>query len=101
MPIAPWTRLGPYEILAPIGADGTGEICKVRDTLLDSIVAVKVSRGQFPERFEREATAVASLNQPHIFMPRDVGPNYPVIVPIRKTGSLLEVLDQRQAELPK
>ena len=60
----PGDRLGPYEIVAPIGAGGMGEVYKARDTRLDRVVAIKVSREQFSERFEREARAVAALNHP-------------------------------------
>ena len=66
MPLAPATRLGPYEILALLGAGGMGEVYKARDTRLDRVVAVKVSNDQFSERFEREAQAVAALNHSHI-----------------------------------
>ena len=55
MPLTSGTRLGPYEILAPIGAGGMGEVWKARDTRLDRTVAIKVSSEQFTERFEREA----------------------------------------------
>ena len=71
------TQLGPYEILAPIGAGGMGEVYKARDTRLDRIVAIKVSKEQFSERFEREARAVAALNHPHICQLYDVGPELP------------------------
>jgi eukaryotic-like serine/threonine-protein kinase len=79
MPLAPGERLGPYEILAPIGAGGMGEVYRARDTRLDRTVAIKVSKGQFSERFEREARAVAALNHPHICTLYDVGPNYLVM----------------------
>ncbi len=79
MPLAPGTTLGPYEILGPVGAGGMGEVYRARDTRLDRIVAVKVSKEQFSERFEREARAVAALNHPNICHLYDVGPNYLVM----------------------
>jgi eukaryotic-like serine/threonine-protein kinase len=79
MALAPATRLGPYEILTPVGAGGMGEVYKARDTRLDRIVAVKISNEQFSERFEREAHAVASLNHPHVCTLHDIGPNYLVM----------------------
>ena len=79
MPLAAATKLGPYEILAPIGAGGMGEVYKARDTRLDRTVAVKVSTEQFSERFEREARAIAQLNHPNICQLYDVGPNYLVM----------------------
>jgi predicted Ser/Thr protein kinase len=79
MPLSAGDRLGPYEILAPIGAGGMGEVYKARDTRLDRIVAVKVSKTEFSERFEREARAIATLNHPHICQLYDVGPNYLVM----------------------
>jgi serine/threonine-protein kinase len=75
----PGDRLGPYEILAPIGAGGMGEVYKARDTRLDRIVAIKTSAAQFTERFEREARAIAALNHPHICALYDVGPDYLVM----------------------
>ena len=79
MPVAPGTRLGPYEIVALIGAGGMGEVYKARDTRLGRDVAIKVSAEQFGDRFEREARAVAALNHPHICHLYDVGPNYLVM----------------------
>jgi eukaryotic-like serine/threonine-protein kinase len=79
MPLAIGERLGPYEIIAPLGSGGMGEVFKARDTRLDRIVAVKISKQEFTERFEREARAVAALNHPHICQLYDVGPNYLVM----------------------
>ena len=72
-------KLGPYEILASIGAGGMGEVYRARDTRLNREVAIKVSAERFSERFEREARAIASLNHPNICTLFDVGPNYLVM----------------------
>jgi serine/threonine protein kinase/Tol biopolymer transport system component len=72
-------RLGPYEMVAPIGAGGMGEVYKARDTRLKRDVAIKVCAAQFSERFEREARVIASLNHPNICQLYDVGPNYLVM----------------------
>src|SRR5262245_43976843 len=77
--------LGPYEILGAIGAGGMGEVYKARDTRLDRTVAIKLSKEQFSERFEREARAVAALNHPNICTLYDVGPNYLVMEYIEGT----------------
>src|SRR5579871_604630 len=72
MALAAGTRLGPYEVAAPIGAGGMGEVYRARDTNLDRDVAIKVlpsSFAQEPERlarFEREAKVLAALNHPNI-----------------------------------
>jgi eukaryotic-like serine/threonine-protein kinase len=58
MTIAPGTKLGPYEILAPIGAGGMGEVWKARDTRLGRIVAIKTAKEQCSERFKQEARAI-------------------------------------------
>jgi eukaryotic-like serine/threonine-protein kinase len=79
MPLVNGTRLGPYEIVAPLGSGGMGDVYKARDTRLDRIVAIKVSKEAFSERFEREARAVATLNHPHICTLHDVGPDYLVM----------------------
>src|SRR6202521_329245 len=71
--------LGPYVLLAPIGAGGMGEVWKARDTHLDRIVAVKRLKGQHSARFEQEARAIAALNHPHICQIFDIGPDYLVL----------------------
>ncbi len=72
MTLAPGTRLGPYEILSPLGAGGMGEVYRARDTRLERDVAIKLlsdALSKDPEhlaRFEREARVLAALNHPHI-----------------------------------
>ena len=79
MSLSEGTRLGPYEILSPIGAGGMGEVYKARDTKLDRFVAVKVLPEEFvadPERlrrFEQEARAAAALSDPNILVLHDFG----------------------------
>src|SRR6201984_2737805 len=72
-------KLGPYEILAPLGTGGMGEVYRARDPRLNRDVAIKVSAAQFSERFAREAQAIAALNHPNICQIYDVGPNYLVM----------------------
>jgi Tol biopolymer transport system component len=79
MPLSPGDRLGPYEIVSPIGAGGMGEVYKARDPRLGRDVAIKVSAQQFTDRFEREARAIAALNHTNICILHDVGPNYLVM----------------------
>ena len=79
MMLTPGTRLGPYEIVTPIGAGGMGEVYKGRDTRLGRMVAIKVAQERFSERFAREARAVAALNHPNICQLYDVGPDYLVM----------------------
>jgi eukaryotic-like serine/threonine-protein kinase len=79
MPLATGDKLGPYEIVALLGAGGMGEVYRARDPRLNRDVAIKVSKEQFSERFEREARAVAALNHPNIAHLYDVGPNYLVM----------------------
>jgi Tol biopolymer transport system component len=73
MTISAGTRLGPYEVVAPAGAGGMGDVYRARDTRLDRDVAVKTVKGPFTERFEREARAISSLNHPNICTLYDVG----------------------------
>src|SRR5689334_12311056 len=79
MPLSAGEKLGPYEILAPIGAGGMGEVYKARDTRLDRAVAVKVLPthvARVPEaraRFEREARTVSALNHPNVCTLFDIG----------------------------
>src|SRR6266536_5957720 len=79
MALAAGTRLGPYEILAALGAGGMGEVYKARDTRLDRVVAIKQLTPQHGDRFQREARAIAALNHPHICQVYDVGPDYLVL----------------------
>jgi serine/threonine protein kinase len=78
-PLGRGAKLGPYEILEPLGAGGMGEVYNARDTRLNRSVAIEVSGAQFSDRFEREARAMAALNHPHICSLYDVGPNYLVM----------------------
>ena len=73
------TRLGPYEILAPLGAGGMGEGYRARDPRMGREVAIKLSAERFSDRFEREVRAVAALNHANICQVYDVGPNYLVM----------------------
>ena len=79
MALSPGDRLGPYDVIAAIGAGGMGEVYKARDTRLDRSVAIKVlpehiaKREDLRARFEREARAVASLNHPNICTLFDIG----------------------------
>src|SRR5689334_8624546 len=73
------TRLGPYEVLSPLGADGMGEVYRARDSRLGRDVAVKILPRHLTEnpearqRFEREARAISSLQHPHICTLHDIG----------------------------
>jgi eukaryotic-like serine/threonine-protein kinase len=79
MPLSAGTRLGPYEILSPIGAGGMGEVYRARDTRLQRDVAIKVLPERVADsakalaRFEREARVVAALSHPNILAIHDVG----------------------------
>src|SRR5687768_14533304 len=79
MPLTTGTKLGPYEILAQIGAGGMGEVYRAKDTRLERTVAIKVLPAHFSEntqmkqRFEREARTISSLSHPNICSIFDVG----------------------------
>src|ERR1700688_1818348 len=73
------SRLGPYEIVSPLGKGGMGEVWRARDPRLNRDVAIKISAQQFTDRFEREARAIAALNHKNICTLYDVGPNYLVM----------------------
>src|SRR5712691_6604076 len=85
MTLAPGARLGPYEVIAPIGTGGMGEVFKARDTRLDRSVAIKVLPAEFGQnaqlrlRFEREAKTISQLDHPHICTLFDVGDDYLVM----------------------
>src|SRR5687768_4633733 len=72
MPLSAGTRLGPYEVIAPLGAGGMGEVYRARDSKLGRDVALKILPDAFAldadrvARFDREAKTLASLNHPHI-----------------------------------
>src|SRR6267154_2803172 len=78
MPLSAGDKLGPYEILSPIGAGGMGQVYKAHDSRLRRNVAIKVlsetiAGGGAWERFEREARAASALNHPNICAIYDVG----------------------------
>src|SRR4029434_6926270 len=78
MPLSSGSRLGPYEIVAPLGAGGMGEVYRARDTRLERTVAIKVlpdhlSSPEAFQRFEREAKTISQLSHPHICALYDVG----------------------------
>src|SRR5436190_20332631 len=79
MPLPAGARLGPYEIVAPLGAGGMGEVYRARDTRLERDVAIKVLRehltaqADIRARFEREAKTVSGLGHPHICTLYDIG----------------------------
>src|SRR5512139_1355762 len=79
MTLTPGSKLGPYELLSPIGAGGMGEVWKARDTRLGRIVAIKTVKEKHSERFKLEARSIAALNHPNICQLHDIGPDYLVL----------------------
>src|SRR6185312_13352589 len=79
MALSTGTRLGPYEIISPLGAGGMGEVYRARDTRLERTVAIKVlpahlsSNPDLRQRLEREAKAISKLSHPHICTLHDIG----------------------------
>jgi serine/threonine protein kinase len=79
MPLSAGTRLGPYQIVAPIGAGGMGEVYRAKDTRLERTVAIKILTEHLSnnpdrhQRFEREARAISALNHAHICTLHDIG----------------------------
>src|SRR3954466_12717556 len=103
MPLSPGTRVGPYEIVAPLGSGGMGEVYRAKDTRLDRLVALKVlpdATAVSPEaleRFRREARAASTLNHPNICTIHDVGSDPPFIAMELLEG---ETLQQRLTRGP-
>ena len=77
--LASGSCLGPYRIESKLGEGGMGEVFRAIDTRLGRAVAIKTTRQQFNDRFEREARTISALNHPHICTLYDVGPNYLVM----------------------
>jgi serine/threonine protein kinase len=79
MPLHAGSKLGPYEIVAPLGSGGMGEVYRARDTRLERTVAVKILPANISadplakQRFEREAKTISGLNHPKICVLHDVG----------------------------
>ncbi len=79
MTLTSGTKLGPYEVVSPLGAGGMGEVYRARDTRLDRTVAIKIlpahlsSNPEAKQRFERQERAISSLNHPNICTLHDVG----------------------------
>lgn len=95
MEVSSGTLLGRYEVIAPLGAGGMGEVYRARDTRLDRIVAVKIlpaelmENAQLRARFEQEAKSISQLNHPNICTLHDVGDNY-IVMELLEGESLAE-----------
>lgn len=100
MQLSAGDRLGPYEIAAPIGKGGMGEVYLGTDTRLGRSVAIKVSSREFNERFEREARAISALNHPNICTLYDVGPNY-LVMELVEGETLAKIIERGPLPLDK
>jgi tetratricopeptide (TPR) repeat protein len=105
--LASGARLGPYEIVSPLGAGGMGEVYRARDTRLDRVVAIKVlpdgvrASPQALERFQREARAASGLNHPNICTIYDVGTDPPFIaMELLEGETLRQRLQRGPMEIP-
>src|SRR5271168_4724196 len=110
MPLAPGTKLGPYEIVAVLGAGGMGEVFRAKDDRLGRDVAIKVLPEAFAKdsdrlrRFEQEARSVAALNHPNILGIHDIGSHEgrPYLVSELLEGETLrEALDQSRIPIKR
>jgi len=90
MTLSPGTRLGPHEIIEPLGAGGMGEVYRARDTRLDRIVALKVlpshlaDNEELRQRLDREARTISQLSHPYICALYDIGHQYGVDYLVRE-----------------
>ena len=98
MELKPGEKLGPYEVIAPIGRGGMGEVWRARDPRLGREVAIKVSARQFSDRFEREARAIAALNHPNVCTLYDLGPDY-LVMELVEGPTLAERIQQGKVPL--
>ena len=87
MSLNPGSKLGPYEILEPIGKGGMGEVYRARDPRMGREVAIKISAEAFSDRFSREVHAVAALSHPNVCTLHDVGPDYLVMEMVEGTNA--------------
>src|SRR5215469_13681850 len=105
MPLVPGSKLGPYEIVSPLGAGGMGEVYRAHDTRLGRDVALKILPESFAldherlHRFEQESRAVAAFNHPNILAIHDVGQHNgsPFLVTELLEGEILRAVLDRGA----
>jgi serine/threonine protein kinase len=95
---APGLQIGPYTLLARVGAGGMGEVWRARDNRLNRVVAIKFPNAEFSQRFQREARAIAALSHPNVATIYDVGPNYLVMEyvegePLRQPADIRKLLE--------